>query len=232
MQYNLQTTLLTSLEKTCFPKPKGNYIIRNGRLIWVNPNVYLQSSGTQYIDTGFKPTANTEIEVAMTSATSGGTYPEISVGSRVGANDSAFVIYARAHGNNSGFALGNYTNIFYVQVDPTIKHIYKLSSPTTSCLVDGILASSSLPSFDGNSYAIYLFGMNNGGTSVQYQYRLGKIYYVKIWDNDTLVRHFVPVPEGLVIGNFTCPNNGMFDIVNQQFYGNSGTGDFTCGKNS
>ena len=55
------------------------------------------------------------------------------------------------------------------------------------------------------------------------------MYYAKIWDNDTLVRHFVPVPCGLQIGDFVVPSNGMWDIVEQKFYGNMGTGDFIYG---
>jgi hypothetical protein len=44
-----------------------------------------------------------------------------------------------------------------------------------------------------------------------------------------LVRHFVPVPCGLKIGDFVVPENGMWDIVEQKFYGNDGTGEFIYG---
>jgi len=40
------------------------------------------------------------------------------------------------------------------------------------------------------------------------------------------MRHFVPVPKDLVIGDFTVPSHGMFEIVEQRFYPNAGTGDF------
>ena len=58
----------------------------------------------------------------------------------------------------------------------------------------------------------------------------GKIYFCKFYENDELKRHFVPVPAGLKIGNYTIPSNGMWDIVTQQFFGNSGTGEFMYGK--
>ena len=59
-----------------------------------------------------------------------------------------------------------------------------------------------------------------------------KIYNFKVLNstNTILKYHFVPVPTGLQIGDFTVPSNGMFDIVNQQFYPNQGTGTFTYGK--
>ena len=57
-----------------------------------------------------------------------------------------------------------------------------------------------------------------------------RFYYFKIWDNDVLVRDMVPVPACMRIGDFIVPENGMWDIVNQQFYGNSGTGSFIYGK--
>ena len=201
-----------------------DYVIENGVLTWTNPNIYLQGTGPQYIDTGFQPTANTEMEVLMTSS------QETSCGSRVAAYNSAFIVYART--TNAWFALGNYGEPYQVNFSTEDKHIYKLSASQTSCWVDGKLKTSSLPSFEGNDYNIYLFGFNNGGYPVQETYRQGKIYYVKIWDNATLVRYFVPVPTGLEIGNYTVPSNGMFDIVNQQFYANAGTGTFGYGKDN
>ena len=56
------------------------------------------------------------------------------------------------------------------------------------------------------------------------------VYDVKIYEDDTLVRHFVPVPCGLKIGDYTVPENGMWDIIEQKFYGNSGTGEFLYGS--
>ena len=46
-----------------------------------------------------------------------------------------------------------------------------------------------------------------------------RTYYFIIRDNEIMVRHFVPVPAGLQIGDFTVPENGMWDIVEQKFYG-------------
>ena len=46
-------------------------------------------------------------------------------------------------------------------------------------------------------------------------------------------RYFAPimvgVPCGLKIGDFVVPENGMWDIVEQKFYGNMGTGEFIYG---
>ena len=63
------------------------------------------------------------------------------------------------------------------------------------------------------------------------RYYAGKLrtYYFTIRDGDTVVRQMVPVPAGLRIGDYVVPSNGMWDIVEQRFYGNSGTGDFIYG---
>ena len=37
------------------------YVIKDGRLVWANPNIYLQSSWTQYIDTKVIPNGRTTI---------------------------------------------------------------------------------------------------------------------------------------------------------------------------
>lgn len=197
------------------------YTIVDGKLTWANPNIYLESTGTQYIDTGIKPTSSMKMQVSMSSD------KESSVGSRVAAYNSAFVIYNRT--SNAWFAVGNYTNQPYqINIDTTKKHIYTLSSPKTSCYIDNELKSSTLTSFNGNNYNIWLFGMNNGGSVVASIYRTGKIFNFKLWETN-LIQHLVPVPKGLLIGNFVIPSNGMFDIVTQTFYGNAGTGEFEIG---
>ncbi|MBO5696253.1 MAG: hypothetical protein J6S06_01950, partial [Alphaproteobacteria bacterium] len=56
-----------------------------------------------------------------------------------------------------------------------------------------------------------------------------KIYYFKVYDNGKLVRNFVPVRQGAVINEFVVPSNGMWDIVEQKFYPNAGTGNFVYG---
>ena len=49
-----------------------------------------------------------------------------------------------------------------------------------------------------------------------------KIYYFKIYDNDVLVRDFIPV-----LDNYGTPC--MYDKVERKFYYNAGTGDFIAG---
>ena len=49
-----------------------------------------------------------------------------------------------------------------------------------------------------------------------------KIKYFQIYDNDTLVRDFVPVLDK---DDIPC----MYDKVERKFYYNQGTGDFIAG---
>lgn len=72
-----------------------------------------------------------------------------------------------------------------------------------------------------------MFGINDRGT-IDARYRF-KIYSFRLYNDGMLVRHFVPVPAGMVIGDYIVPSNGMWDIVEQKFYGNSGTGNFIYG---
>ena len=50
----------------------------------------------------------------------------------------------------------------------------------------------------------------------------GKMYYCKIYDNDVLVRDFIPAVRD------SDGKAGLYDLVTNQFYTNVGTGaDFT-----
>lgn len=50
------------------------------------------------------------------------------------------------------------------------------------------------------------------------------IWGVKIWDRDRLVRDLIPVAKGDKIYDYTMPENGLFDLVTEIFFGNSNEG--------
>ena len=64
------------------------------------------------------------------------------------------------------------------------------------------------------------FGHGAGST-----YLKGKIYRLKFWSNDTLVRDLTPC--------YRKSNNviGLYDMANDVFCTNAGTGTFTKGTN-
>jgi len=69
-------------------------------------------------------------------------------------------------------------------------------------------------------YSLYLFGRNTAGTL---QLSKTVIYGFKFYDGSTLVYNFIPAKrdnDGMV---------GMYDLVNNKFYINSGTGTFIAG---
>ena len=67
-------------------------------------------------------------------------------------------------------------------------------------------------------FALHRASIYNTGTSI-------RCYYFKIWDNGTLIRDLIPakrISDGVT---------GLYDIVNDKFYTNAGSGTFTAGPN-
>ena len=65
---------------------------------------------------------------------------------------------------------------------------------------------------------IYLFGMNTNGT-VDNRLYIGKIYSTKLYENDILVRNYIPAVDENGVGF-------MFDRVSHTIFNNAGTGVF------
>lgn len=76
---------------------------------------------------------------------------------------------------------------------------------------------------DRSSFSMYLFGLNHGG-NIDARLFDGKIYYFKIYEDNTLVRNFIPVLDE---NNVAC----LFDKVEGKFYYNQGTGEFLTNLN-
>ena len=173
---------------------------------------YIESTGTQYVDTVFKPNHNTRLVFDFE--------PTVS-------HTAKTVFGARIANRNDAFAL-------WIMDDTTIKTDYgdNVTNITTNTLqrlsidknqnittVNGVTVTTTEDTFQ-SEYSLFLFGMNQAG-SLDSRTSSGKLYSCQIYDNGTLVRDFLPCinPSGEI---------GLYDTVNKKFYGNAGTGVFKC----
>lgn len=179
---------------------------------------YITSSGTQYIDTGIIP--NNTQNYYFTYALNNITQNQVLLGSRSSGNLSSStnqVFYSLNIDTEtskfaSKFILGTNlkeTIIAEIQTDRVYSTSLKISDYTSN------YNNQSTKNF-------YLMGFNNVNNFAA-GFR-GKLYVCKIYDNNILVRNFVP-----------CYRNsdnevGLYDLVNNVFYTNSGTGTFTYGS--
>lgn len=205
---------------------EGDYAIVDDRLVWANPNIYLQSSGTQYIDTGINLVQNQKFVIKAQ-------FTRTNVNQTLLGCCKNGIYYALPlclnNGNSSWLSQhgGSGTYKGYGQVDINL-HTFIIDYILNKITIDTIEYNNIPNSIIEDEYSYYLFASNYINNTQRISYI--KMYKAEFYNNGTLVRHFVPVPTGLQIGDFTVPSNGMFDIVNQQFYPNQGTGTFTYGK--
>lgn len=207
-----------------------DYIIHNGVLVWANPKIYLQSTDNvnTYIDTGLKSQYFSKIETSFKQVNAG-------ICCFLGARDASLVneidiryLYQTTGVNRYKFAINDTSqNYDFIEDYSKRKVVYE----NGEFFLDGTKVADGFSDtpFTG-TYNVALFGMNTTGGIQSAAKKACRLYNVKLYIAGTLVRHFVPVPQGMVIGETTIASNGMFDIANQQFYPCSGAGTLTYGK--
>ena len=172
---------------------------------------YIQSSGTQFIDTGFKPNQDTSFEADFEILEYDASNLCV-----FGARNSLNLRYELFARNDNKYQI--YYNTSFSFDFPGIINRHSLSMQKNVCNLDGISYSGTYGTFQIN-YNFGLFTVNNAG-KWDSRIPLMRLYSAKLYDNDVLVRDFVP-----------CINAsgevGLYDLVGKQFYGNAGTGVFT-----
>lgn len=175
---------------------------------------YIQSSGTQYIDTGFKPNQDTRVVTKFDMTQTDTAWRKL-WGSGSGSYNLDFALWNDGTTKLQSY-YGTKTNnavpitSMSLNVDAN-KNIWEYSGEKIT--------------FDKNNftcaYSMYIFNVNKDDNS-QYLPGMMKLYLFKIYDNDVLVRDFIPCknPSGIV---------GLYDSVNHQFYQNAGSGTFIAG---
>lgn len=186
---------------------------------------YIESTGTQYIDTGITKIFNCEIELIaqQTELLSG-------FSTLLGANVSSSTFkVVFGYGSNSRFysQSPNSGNDFIqsdVQQD-ILKHTFKYIATTNNVelLIDSISNSNNYITSTDTTVPLYLFARNK--ISEVSNYSKQKVFMLSFKDNNgKYIKKFIPC--------YRKSDNeiGLYDLVENKFYTNQGAGTFLKGK--
>lgn len=178
---------------------------------------YIQSSGTQYIDTRYYPTSNTRVVCSVSGfpRTSGTTL----FGAR-SASSSADRFAFLAAANDSSYRTDFYnSNVsFGTGVNFAGRFIIDKNKATTT--LDWTASASNTSGTFSCPYPLFLFAYDTAGTASSFS--SAAIYYFQIYESGSLVCDFVPVVR-------SDGTMGLLDQISGFFYANSGTGTFVAG---
>lgn len=175
---------------------------------------HIQSSGTQWIDTGFKPNQDTRVVASFTMMQTDSKWYKL-----------------------WGSGNGSYTNDFALWASGTTKLqlCYGNQTPTISCdgghvyadanknvwNTDGVTTTLTSQTLTCN-YPMYIFSVNKDTNSSYLNAKI-RLETFKVYDNGTLVRDFIPCLNASNVA-------GLYDLVGGKFYTNAGTGVFITGE--
>ena len=182
-----------------------------------NPELeYIEPTAAPYIKTGIYPSSETKVEIKVRRNVFS---DQALFGSRRSSSSSdRFVCFmSTATGPHCQFYNKSYSLTYNDMTGVDV--VVTLSKD--GFYYDNVLLTEVPQTAFTSNYELYLFGMNQAD---ELNRPISDIYfyYCKIWQNDVLVRDFVPVYLG---GVFVC----LYDKVNQKYYFNAGDDDFLAG---
>lgn len=180
---------------------------------------YIESTGTQYIDTGFKPTFATRVKMECTplaqTAASAGIFGARSTSQPT--SPYAFCAWTMSTGATVRSDYFGTNSVGSTSITNKRVNIDKNRNAYT----DGYNTLTNTAKTSGTSpYALYLFCCNDIGDAKYY--KAMRLYSCQIYDDDVLIRDFIPCKNasGVI---------GLWDEIGQTFYKNNGKGTFTAG---
>lgn len=170
---------------------------------------YLEATGTQFLELGFAPNQNTEFEITVE-------YDNL-------VGNGWFFGSGKTWANGAFYA--GVIAISFGSFARTTTHVTK-GKPVVVTFKDRVLAHDGVAivtatsnTFQADANA-FLFGVDC--TTAADELFVGRVYSFKLYDNKVLIRDMLPCydPKGVA-----C----MFDQVEQKYYYNAGSGEFTAG---
>lgn len=177
---------------------------------------YLQFTGTQYIELNFKANQDTRVITEVSFSNLGG--DNIVFCSRDTKTSNTFTFLKisipklRADYNTSRIQI----------LTPVVNTYYKVDFNKNNFYLNGNLEQTFTYTNFQSSYNMTIgCGSENGGTKASYL--KGNLKQTIIFDNGTIVFNLVPAKRN------SDNKPGMYDLVNDVFYVNQGTGEFVMG---
>lgn len=192
-----------------------NALMAGKRLPYDAEVEYLESTGTQYIDTGIELSSSTSVEVVYEVLSS---------------QLNTCIFSGRTSAESNSFSIWNDVNGRY-RFDFTASGADNKNGPSSIVgsyvslkkdgnrnFVNGVEIAANASKTFACDYTAYLFAMNNGG--VANFFVSARVASCKIWKNGVLVRDYIPVRKGTT--------GELYDRVSGKFAERHG--DFVLGQ--
>lgn len=173
---------------------------------------YIESDGTQYIDTGFIPNQDTRVVTNVELKLDGNNY---------------FLFGARYSEYKNTYGFNAYETCYRTHYNTTHPDYDTSVSYTTRFTID---KNKNITTIGGSNVieqtysafeapcSMYIFAVNENGTAKTFG--TAKVFSFSIYDNGVLVRDYIPCinPDGYF---------GLYDKVGKTFYGSANNNPFT-----
>lgn len=196
----------------------ANYVVYNRP--YDSEVEYLQSTGTQWIDTEYKMKLEDEIHLKFVSK-----------------NEKTAIFGSRGYSTENFYQM--YLHVDYLHADKMIAafgtvgfnynneiNSFVFGSPNEAilkngvCIMNGVETQIDVGTQD-SVQNLAIFARRNEDNTVNYLSQ-AILYYFKIYRNNVLIKDFIPVRKGNV--------GYLFDKVSGRLFANKGTGNFTLGN--
>ena len=205
--YNIEYVNIDSNDLTEYPyDTKG---------IKYTPVEYLESTGTQYINTLYYPDENTNAKYKVKLLTIKQYGPHLL------SSKNYYFPFIRTYGNLI-MSSRNTSELIISDFIKNSENIYEFEAwNNNKIIVNGQEFDASSYNVGKDTVSLYLFTYGGQPTNEAFLSNV-RFYYCKIYDEDTLVRDYIPVIDS---NSRPC----LFDKVSRECYYNQGTGEFLYG---
>lgn len=177
---------------------------------------YIESTGTQYINTGISPTVNTGVEIKAVLTADNNT-DKVLFGSRATTGNTRFWIDFDNSGSKHKimYGFGGYAEMVVYSLNTEYSIVFNKNGDK-KVVINGTTYNVAY-NFDAtNSIPIYLFRANYT-SPIPGSF---KVYYCRIYEGTSLIRNLIPAKRN------SDNAIGMYDKVSGTFFTNAGTGEF------
>lgn len=204
---------------------------------------YIESTGTQYIDTRYYSNNNTNIMIAFNynQTNNAGASNGMVFGSADESNGRPSISIGILNDDTLYYRNSDSAEIFSGNYKLSKQVVYEINCYKNQIVINGSNFTSQMSLITNPQiYSSYLFARHQPASiwdPSEYSILIGRIYYCKIFEENILQRNFIPCYSTTTVTDVAgvqVPANtkGMYDLVNNEFYTNQGTGDFSKGNDS